>query len=92
MGYIKWKAMNKVKFTANNFAEIKTEFLLEVKHVIAMDVISTKLVINFDHIGLNIVPTLHCTMETDRVELAGKDDKKYVNRVREEDKTNVLCT
>lgn len=72
MGYVKWNAMNKVKVSVKNFAEMKAEFLLEVKHVIAMDVISTELVINFDHIGLNIVPTLQWTIKTDKVEVVGK--------------------
>ena len=37
MGYIKWRATSKAKVNVKNFAEIKPEFLLEVKHAIAMD-------------------------------------------------------
>ena len=57
MGYVKRKATSKAKFTVENFAEIKTAFLLEVKHVISVDEIPAEFVINFDQTGLNIVPT-----------------------------------
>ena len=63
MGYVKRKATSKAKFTVENFAEIKTAFLLEVKHIISMDEIPAELVINFDQTGLNIIPTSDWTME-----------------------------
>ena len=76
MGYVKRKATSKAKVTVDNFAEIKADFLLEIKHVIAMDEIPTQLVINFDQTGLNIVPVSDWTMEVEgakRVEVAGKN-------------------
>ena len=78
VGYVKWKATSKAKFTVGNFAEIKTAFLLEVKHVISMDEILADLVINFDQTGLNVIPTSDWTMEVvgaKRVEIAGKNYK-----------------
>ena len=84
MGYVKRKATSKAKITVDNFAEIKEDFLLEVKHVIAMDEIPTQLVINFDQTGLNIVPVSDWTMEVEgakRVEVAGKDNKKQITAV-----------
>ena len=84
MGYVKRKATSKAKFTVGNFAEIKTAFLLEVKHVISMDEIPAELVINFDQTGLNIVPTSDWTMEVvgaKTVEIAGKNDKKQLTAV-----------
>ena len=37
MGYVKRKATSKAKVSVENFAEIKKDFLLEIKHVIVMD-------------------------------------------------------
>ena len=83
MGYVKWKATSKAKVSVENFAEIKADFLLEIKQVIVMDEIPTEL-INFDQTGLNIVPVSDWTMEVEgskRVEVAGKYDKKQITAV-----------
>ena len=58
-----------------NFAELKSNYLLEIKNVMVMDEIPAQLVINFDQTGLNIVPTSDWTMEAEgskRVEVIGK--------------------
>ena len=84
MGYVKRKATSKAKVSVENFAEIKEDFLLEIKHVIVMDEIPAQLVINFDQTGLNIVPVSEWTMELEgskRVEVAGKDCKKQITAV-----------
>ena len=52
MGYVKWKANAKPKLHVENFAEIKEDFLLEIKHVIVINEIPAQLVINFDQTGL----------------------------------------
>ena len=46
MGYVKRKATIKVKVTVENFAELKEDYLLEIKQVIAMDEILAELIIN----------------------------------------------
>ena len=84
MGYVKRKATSKAKVSVENFAEIKEDFLLEIKHIIVMDEIPVQLVINFDQTGLNIVPVSEWTMELEgskRVEVAGKDCKKQITAV-----------
>ena len=48
MGFVKHKATTKMKVTVENFAELKSDYLLEIKNVIAMDKIPAELVINFD--------------------------------------------
>ena len=61
-----------------NFAELKSNYLLKIKNVIAMDEIPAELVINFDQTNLNIVPTSDWTMEAEeskRVEVIGKDKR-----------------
>ena len=84
MGFVKRKATTKAKVTVENFAELKSDYLLEIKNVIAMDEIPAELVINFDQTGLNIVPTSDWTMEAEgskRVEVIGKDDKRQLTAV-----------
>jgi len=84
MGYVKRKATTKAKVTVENFAQLKSDYLLEIKNVIAMDEIPSQLVINFDQTGLNIVPTSDWTMEAEgskRVEVIGKDDKRQLTAV-----------
>ena len=55
MDYVKRKATSKAKGSVENFAEIKADFLLDIKQVIVIDEIPAELVINFDQTGLNIV-------------------------------------
>ena len=84
MSFVKCKATTKAKVTMENFAELKSDYLLEIKNVIVMDEIPAQLVINFDQTGLNIVPTLDWTMEAEgskRVEVTGKDDKRQLTAV-----------
>ena len=68
-----------------NFAELKSDYLLKVKNVIAMDEIPAELIrINFDQTALNIVPTSDWTMEAEgskRVEIIAKDDKGQITAV-----------
>ena len=67
-----------------NFAELKSDYLLKIKNVIAVDKIPAQLVINFDQTGLNIVPTSDWTMTAEgskRVEIIGKDDKRQLTAV-----------
>ena len=81
MGFVKCKATTKAKVTVENFAELKSDCLLEIKNVIEVDEIPAELVINFDQTGLNIVPTSDWTMEAEgskRVEVIGKDDKRQL--------------
>ena len=46
MGFVKRKATSKAKVIVEDFAQIKAEFLLEVKQVITMDEIPPELIIN----------------------------------------------
>ena len=84
IGYVKQKAISKAKVSVENFAEIKEDFLLEIKHVLVMDEIPAQLVINFDQTDLNIVPVSDWTMEVEgskRVEVALKDSKQKITTV-----------
>ena len=58
MRYVKRKACSKAKVDFDHFEELKVEFLLEIKSIVSMDAIPAELVINFDQIALNYMPTL----------------------------------
>ena len=84
MGFVKRKSTSKSKVTVENFEDLKEDFLLVIKQVIAMDEIPADLVINFDQTGLNYVPVSDWTMEAEgakRVEIAGKNDKRQLTAV-----------
>ena len=84
MGFVKRKATTKAKVSVENFAELKSDYLLKIKNIIAMDEIPAELVINFDQTALNIVPTSDWTMEAEgskRVEIITKDDKRQITAV-----------
>ena len=84
MGFVKRKATTKAKVSVENFAELKSDYLLKIKNIIAMDEIPAELVINFDQTALNIVPTSDWTMEAEgnkRVEIIAKDDKRQITAV-----------
>ena len=84
MGFVKRKSTSKSKVTVENFEDLKEDFLLVIKQVIAMDEIPADLVINFDQTDLNYVPVSDWTMEAEgakRVEIAGKNDKRQLTAV-----------
>jgi len=64
MGFVKRKATSKAKITVEDFAQIKAEFLLEVKQVKFLQ-------------SLSSIWTMEAA-GSKRVEVAGKDDKKQL--------------
>ena len=84
MGFVRRKATSKAKVAVENLEDLKEEFLLDTKQVIAMDEIPADLIINFDQTGINYVPVSDWTMEEEgvkRVEVAGKEDKRQLTAV-----------
>ena len=63
MGFVKRKACSKAKVDVEQFKEVKEDFLLDVKNIVAMDEIPAELVINFDQTALNYVSVTPWTME-----------------------------
>ena len=72
MGFVKCKATTKAKVTVENFAKLRSDYLLDIKNVVAMDEIPAELVINFDQTGLNIVPTSDWTVEAEELKSSAK--------------------
>ena len=81
MGFVKRRASTKAKVSIENFEEVKAQFLLDIKAVVAMEDISFDLIINWDQTGIHYIPV---TMDKDgskRVEIAGVDDKQQITAV-----------
>lgn len=82
MEFVQRKATtSKSKFTPDDFARVKQQFLNDVKTVIVMENIPPELVINWDQTGIKIVPSSTWTMDkrgSKRVEVAGVGDKRMI--------------
>ena len=84
MGCTKRRANSKSKVSVENFAELKTQFLLDIKACIEFEDIPYSMVVNWDQTGLKIVPNSTWTMEqkgTKRVEMVAVDDKRQLTGV-----------
>ena len=62
MGYVKRKATTKAKNTVIGFDAVKSDFLFNIKVVVALEEIPPELIINFDQTGLKYVPVGDWTM------------------------------
>ena len=84
MGYVKRRASTKAKVAVQNFDELNTQFLLDIKVVVEMDEIPPELVINWDQTGIHYVPVASWTMDKEgskRVEIVAADDKQQITTV-----------
>ena len=84
MGYVKRRANTKSKVTVEEFKIIKEQFIYDIEVIIEMEEVPDELVINWDHTGLNYVPTSNWTMAeegSNRVEIVGLGDKRQITAV-----------
>ena len=63
MGFVKRRGNTKSKVSVEQFDKLKELFLLEFNDAVKMDEVPQQLVINWDQIGINYVPTSSWTME-----------------------------
>ena len=64
-----------------DFEGKKAQFLTDVKAVVTLEDIPNQLILNWDHIGINLVPTSSWTMEEKgrkQVEIVALDDKRQL--------------
>ena len=54
---MKRKATTSAKVEPSHFKELKERFLLDVKAVVEMEDIPSDFILNWDHTGINIVPS-----------------------------------
>jgi len=63
VGLVKRKGNTKAKVDVEKFDEIKKAFLQDITSVITMDEVPEELIINWDQIGIRLVPVSEWTME-----------------------------
>ena len=62
MGYVKRRANTKSKVTVEEFEALKTQFIFDIEVISQMEEVPNDLIINWDHTGINYVPTSNWTM------------------------------
>ena len=84
LNFVKRKATTSAKVEPSHFKELKEQFLLDIKAVVEMEDVPSDLILNWDHTGINIVPSSTRTMEakeSKRVEAVGLNDKRQITAV-----------
>lgn len=84
MGYTKRRANSKSKVLPQDFKDIKEQYLFDVKSIVLMEDIPQEMILNWDQVGMKIVPSSAWTMEksgTKRVEITAIDDKRQITAV-----------
>ena len=84
MGFVKRKATTKAKNTEENIDAVKSDFLFEIKVIVALEEIPPELIINFDQTGLKYVPVSVWTMDKEgskKVPIIGLGDKRQITAV-----------
>ena len=84
MGYVKRNATTKEKNTVEDFDTVKSDFLCDIKVVVALEEIPPELIINFDQTGLKYVPVGDWTMAkwgSKSVPTSGLGDKRQITAV-----------
>ena len=86
MNFTQRRATTKSNPPIGNLMEIKRSFLTEVLETVGMNDIPPELILNWNQIGINLVPTTIWTMdkkEKKRIAIEGHQDSKQI--------TTVLC-
>lgn len=84
MGYVKRRANTKSKVTVEEFEALKAQFIFDIEVISQMEEVPDDLIINWDHTGINYVPTSNWTMAEEgssRVEIVGLGDKRQITAV-----------
>ena len=84
LGYVKRKANTKFKVEVEEFEAMKAQFLYDIEVIIELEEVPDDLIINWDHTGINYVPTSNWTMAeegSNRVEIVGLGDKRQITVV-----------
>ena len=85
MNFVQRKATTAAsKYSRDDFAERKEEFLTDLVDTVVMEEIPPELILNWDQTGIKIVPSYSWTMAemgSRRVELVGLSDKRQITAV-----------
>ena len=94
LGYVKWKASSTAKVEPSNYEQLIEQYLLDIKAVVEMEDIPADLILNWDHMGINIIPGCYWTMEekdAKRVDCLGLDDKRQITVVIRATLSGIFC-
>ena len=78
-------ASTTTKYLVNDFDAIKGQFLADIVMVKELQEISDDLILNWDHTGINIVPSSAWTMDQkgqQHVDLLALDDKRQITAIK----------
>ena len=81
---MKRRGTTKAKVRASDFQALQSQFLDDIRTVIMFEDIRAKLILNWDHTGLNYVPSSSWTMEvkgSQKVPITAIDDKRQLTAV-----------
>lgn len=84
MSFVKRKASGSAKVTPEEFDKQNKNFLRDMRNVISMAQIPSKLILNFDQTGITFIPFSYYTMEKEGatpVEVIEKDDRTQTTLV-----------
>ena len=82
--FVKRRGTTKAKVTPSEFQSLQEQFLGDIRSVDMLESIPAKLIINWDHTGLNYVPASSWTLEakgSEKVPIAAIDDKRQITAV-----------
>ena len=81
IGYVKQKGTTKGMFQVDNFAELKSEYLFDIKVIVTLEEVPPTLAINWDYTSIKYVPISDWMMAKQgvkKVEVVGISDKHQI--------------
>ena len=84
LNFVKRRGSTKAKLTPEDFSQLRDQFLSDIRTIVHFDNIPPGLILNWDHTGINYVPTSSWTLETKgatKVPIAAIDDKRQITAV-----------
>ena len=70
MGYTKRQANSKSKVFPQDFKDIKEQYLFDIKSIVLMEDIPQEMILNWDLVGMKIIPSSAWTMEKSGIKRA----------------------
>ena len=84
LNFVKRRGSTKAKLTPEDFSQLKDQFLSDIRTIVHFDNSPPGLILNWDHTGINYVPTSSWTLQTKgatKVPITAIDDKRQITAV-----------
>ncbi len=84
MQFVQRRSCSTKKTMIQNFEEVKDKYLEDIRVIVTMEDIPNELIFNWDHTGVQIVPSSSWTYDkkgSKKVEVTGLDDKRQITAV-----------